>query len=233
MILSYCERAVSASPWAEPANTLSNLAFLVAAGLALRDLRRAPPARDTSVPVLLAGLAVTIGIGSTWFHMQPTPVARLADVLPIAIFCCAYLVWAMRALLGLGSLHVAAAAAGLALATGAVVRVACPSLVAGPPTHVVPCLNGSITYIPALLAVMVVAAMLGWRGLTAARWLGAASLAFVAALIARTLDFELCAATRLVSRPLGLHWLWHLLTATAVYFLLRAAIEHAGRHHNP
>src|SRR5437660_4670531 len=75
----YCER-LAPSLIGEPLNTLSNVAFFVAAWLVARDARRLGAMRaDIAV---LAALTVVVGIGSIVFHTLPTTWAKWLDLLP-------------------------------------------------------------------------------------------------------------------------------------------------------
>src|SRR5258708_39945997 len=82
----YCERT-DASFWAEPANALSNAAFLIAATAAFWLWRRQSGSdRSRDWPALaLIVVVVAVGLGSLAFHTPATPGAVLADVIPIAV----------------------------------------------------------------------------------------------------------------------------------------------------
>src|SRR5262249_48656375 len=96
----YCERT-DASFWAEPANALTNVAFLIAAAAAFWLWRRAG---SRNWPALaLSVVVVAVGIGSFASHTLATRGAMLADVIPIAIFIYGYLLLALRRFLGLAA----------------------------------------------------------------------------------------------------------------------------------
>ena len=78
----YCER-LDPSFWAEPVNALTNVAFIVAAAMALLEWRRAG-GRDRPVLALIV-VVFAIGLGSFAFHTLATRGARLLDVIPIGI----------------------------------------------------------------------------------------------------------------------------------------------------
>src|SRR5258707_14435816 len=105
----YCERT-DASFWAEPANALTNAAFLIAAAAAFWLWRRQSASdRSRDWPALaLIVVVVAVGLGSFAFHTLATRGAELADVIPIAGFIYGYLLLTFRRFLGL--------AAGVALA---------------------------------------------------------------------------------------------------------------------
>ena len=237
-VFRYCERGHDPAFWAEPFNALSNLAFLLAAGLALRrlDLRRLPggggeagqaDTRDRAALLAVIAIVAAVGLGSFLFHTFATRWARLADVVPIGLFMGAYLALALRLFLGLGWPLIAAVLAGFVVVTAAASSVACPAGLRSATDYArEPCLKGTIGYAPALLALLVTGALLRARH-PAGRQLLAAALIFLAAMVLRWLDRDLCPATMLLGRVRGTHALWHLLNAATVYILLRAAIDHA------
>ncbi|WP_410587554.1 hypothetical protein [Amycolatopsis sp. lyj-23] len=79
----YCER-VAPGLWGEPLNSLSNLAFLVAAVLVWRL------AAGDRVGRLLAGLIGLVFVASTVFHLLATRWAAVADSVSILAFVLVY-----------------------------------------------------------------------------------------------------------------------------------------------
>jgi hypothetical protein len=208
----YCER-LGPGLWAEPLNAVSNAAFFVAAAVAFFHWRRAG-SRDTPA-LLLILVTVAIGIGSTIFHTVATRGAILLDIIPIAIFIAGYLVLVWRRYLKFGLVSAIAA-----LAIFEVVSFTLPSVT--PPGF----LNRSVPYLPALLMLIVVAALV--QGKTRAsspeaatsQWLWIAAGLFTASFFLRSIDIAVCRFF-----PLGTHFIWHCLNAAVLYVLLRAAIE--------
>src|SRR5712671_2701103 len=206
----YCERT-DASFWAEPANALSNAAFLIAAAAAFWLWRRRSGSdcrRDWPALALIV-VVVAVGFGSFAFHTLATRGAMLADVIPIAIFIYGYLLLALRRFLGL--------AAGVAVAIVVVYAVGAQAL-----SWLVPprTLNGSIGYLPALAALIVVARAAHGQ---ARRGLELAVMIFTVSLALRTIDLAACDTF-----PLGTHFSWHLLNGLVLFVLLRTAIKEAG-----
>ena len=197
----YCERA-SAAFWAEPVNALTNAGFLVAALAAFVEWRRAG-GRDVPVLALIA-VMVLIGLGSFAFHTLATRGAVYLDVIPIAVFIYGYLALALRRFLALGWLPTIAILVGY---------IALSRLLA----HLTPpgTLNGSIDYLPALAALLI---MLGFVPVTVRRTVALAAAVFVISLAFRTVDRAVCGTF-----PLGTHFIWHLLNAVVLFVLLRAA----------
>jgi hypothetical protein len=194
----YCERT-DASFWSEPANALTNAAFLIAAATAFLSWRRAG-GRDWPALALIA-VVVAVGIGSFVFHTVATRGARLADIIPIAVFIYGYLLLALRRFLRLPAVISAVILVAYVAGAQALSRLA-PSQA----------FNGSIDYLPALAALIAVA--LAAHG-QARRGLGLAAAIFAVSLALRTADFAVCDAF-----PPGTH----VLNATVLYVLLRTAI---------
>jgi hypothetical protein len=201
-INQYCERT-DASFWSEPANALTNVAFLIAAAVAFSSWRRAG-ARDWPALALIA-VVVAVGLGSFIFHTVATRGARLADIIPIAVFIYGYLLLALRRFLSLP------AAISIAIVVAYVAGAQALSSLAPPQAF-----NGSISYLPALVALIAVA--LAAHGQTRLG-LGLAAAIFAGSLALRTADFAVCDAF-----PLGTHFIWHVLNATVLYVLLQTAI---------
>ncbi|MEM1417662.1 MAG: hypothetical protein AAGH15_22380 [Myxococcota bacterium] len=98
---AYCER-LGPGLLAEPLNLFSNLAFILAGLLVLRQARRALDPLPASLRALGA-MAIAVGVGSALFHSVATRWAALADVPPIAVFLLSTLGVALRRGLGWGA----------------------------------------------------------------------------------------------------------------------------------
>jgi hypothetical protein len=230
-VFRYCERGADPGFWAEPLNALSNLAFVIGAAWAARCLareRRGEPAREEAALVVLVAV---IGVGSFLFHTFATRWAALADVAPIGIFMLAYLAYALRAFLRLGWMATAAGLAVFVAALHLAGSVLCSrgGLIGVAQAARGPCLNGTLGYLPAWLAMAGIGGILAWRLHPAGRLLLAASGVFLASMLLRTVDLEVCTLTQLAGRPLGTHVWWHLLNATTLTMLLAAAIRHGRK----
>jgi hypothetical protein len=154
-------------------------------------------------------VVVAVGLGSFTFHTVATRGAMLADVIPIAIFIYGYLLLALRRFL-----HLSAGAA-IAMVVGYAAGAQALSWLAPPRA-----LNGSIGYLPALVAMVAMARVTHGR---ARRGLELAVMIFTMSLALRTIDLAACETF-----PVGTHFLWHLLNATVLYVLLRTAIRESG-----
>jgi len=214
---AYCERT-GPGPWAEPLDASTNLAFLLAATVALLAWRRARP-RDWPLFLLIAAVAA-IGLGSLAFHVAPGPLTWAADVWPIRLFALGYLWLALRRLAGAGWMVRLGSVAALSTSTVASTR-AWPASLAG-----------GIGYLPVLGALTLLGGWLAWgSGTPVERAAGRAHLVaatcFAGALLFRTIDLPACAVL-----PTGTHFLWHLLTGLTVALLLAQVRESPGRSPN-
>jgi hypothetical protein len=205
-VADYCERQ-DHSFWSEPLNAWTNIAFLVGAAAALALWRR--QGRSDWAALALILVTASVGVGSFVFHTVATRGAELLDVIPIAIFIYGYFFLALRRFFHLGA--AAAAAMTLAFAAGSYLVDSC---VRG--------LNGSVSYLPPLGALVAFAALLGARegwtppgSRSPAAGFAAAALVFAISLSFRTIDRDICPLL-----PIGTHFLWHILNALALWLLL-------------
>lgn len=207
---AYCERT-DFSFWSEPVNAVTNLAFLIAAALALRWAARQNRLSDPAV-IGLTLLVTAIGIGSFLFHTVATRWAGLADSLPILLFILAYLATAMRRFFGLARWQAALVTLGFLPAAAGI----------GWLVSVLPWnpLGSSAGYLPAFLALLACGVGLAALRHPVARWLLAATALFALSLTFRTLDLPLCGAF-----PLGTHFLWHVLNGALLGLLVIAVIR--------
>ena len=228
-VFLYCERGTSTALLAEPLNAVSNGAFLLAALVGLQLLLWRPREDRSADHYLLVGLVFLIGLGSLAFHLFATQETALADVIPISLFMLVYLGFALNRFLGVppgwSVLLVIAFAALIALSG----EIKCGErLIALPGANVPgakPCLNGSLFYLPALAALIVIGLLLKERGHRAAPYVLWAAAIFAVSVTFRSLDMALCNDTIFDGRKIGTHFLWHLLNALTLFLLLRASSE--------
>jgi len=200
----YCERT-DPSFWAEPVNALTNAAFIIAALVAYVQWQRAG-GRDLPLLALIV-MTAAIGVGSFIFHTFATRGAMLFDIAPISIFIYGYLLLALQRFLRL-SLTLSLVLLGIFAVIANVEAAITP-----PDT-----LDGSHAYLPAFLALFVVAFLA--RGEPAGRFMIAAAAVLAMSLVLRTIDMRVCAVF-----PLGTHFLWHTLNGVVLYLLLFAALK--------
>ena len=190
----------------EPLNQLSNLAFIAGAAFAWSVWRR--DASRSPWELILFLSAASIGIGSLVFHGEPTPATLLGDLVPIQIFGLAFGGYVLTRYLGLSVFTSVAVLACFVLLRQSWMAVA--------PRGV---LGGGITHVPTFLALAALGMLLRRRDNSVSTYVLAALLSYACALLVRSWDLYLCQ-----SFPLGVHWLWHLLTAlTATVLLLGVA----------
>lgn len=205
----YCER-LDAAFWAEPVNAATNAAFLVAALVMALRLRGS----DLPVAWALVGILAATGIGSFLFHTFARPWAGVADSVPILLFILTYLYAATREFLGLSRTRSALVTIGYFPFAAITV----------PLFRLIPGLGDSAGYatVPTL---MVIYAGLLWRAAPAtARGLVLAAVTLTASITARALDAPLCGVA-----PLGTHFLWHLLNAILLGWMIEVYRRHRTR----
>lgn len=196
----YCERT-SESLLAEPINTLTNLAFIVAAVVAYTQARRAFQGRIPPALLTLLGLLFAIGVGSFVFHAAGGWTVFL-DVIPIALLILTYFVlvthyfynvrWALAVLVAPAFLLVAGLSATLAGFLAFYVW--------------------GVAMLVGFAVAMLARTHLRGYGL---QLLGVAVL-FGVSLTSRQLDPVLCNAI-----PFGTHFVWHTLNAVVLYLGIR------------
>lgn len=223
----YCERAGDPSFWGEPLNAVSNAAFVIAGLVALWLIWRRPNGERGVMPAVLALIVIAIGIGSFLFHTYVEVWAIYADTVPIGVFMLAYLAYALRQYARFNVLLVAAAVAAFLGSRRAVAGVDCrPGLftASGPG----PCLNGSMQYTPALVALVLVGLLLAALRHPAWKYLLAAAALFAVSLTMRIVDLETCNHIDIAGYHTGTHFLWHTFNGLMLFVLLIAAIRHGG-----
>lgn len=199
----YCER-VAQGIWGEPLNTLSNAAFLLAAGYIFT--RQWHKTTSDWPLIILAVLVVSVGIGSILFHTLANHWTLIADLGPIAIFIHAFFFAALRRFLKL-NLWLSILATLALVVSAPWIKVAME-----------PVLGASAAYTSGLIATFGVAFAVPLRGLgQAPRLLLASGVAFVAALVFRQLDHVVCDYL-----PIGTHFLWHMFNGLSIGLALLA-----------
>lgn len=201
---SYCER-LDASYWAEPLNALTNLAFLLAAVLVWPRVRGDRPAQ------LLTGVLAGIGVGSWLFHTHAQVWALYADVIPIQAFILIYVYFATTRFFAAPWWAGTASVAGFLLVAPLVAKAISGAV--GP-------LNGSVGYLPVPILIAGYALALVRRAPGTARGLAVGVGILVVSLVFRTLDAAICPVL-----PIGTHFLWHLLNAVMLGWMILTLAE--------
>ena len=228
-VFRYCERGTNEALAAEPINAVSNIAFLLAALMGLQLLQWRAREEQSADQFLLIGLVVLIGCGSFAFHLYATQGTELLDVIPIAVFTLVYLGFALNRFLGVPPGWTMLLVIGFATIMSFTTQVKCWDGGVGLPGPEVqgakPCLNGSIFYLPALGALIVVGMLLEERRHRAAPYVLWAAAIFAVSLTLRSLDMALCDKIVFEGQKVGTHFAWHVLNALALFLLLRASLE--------
>lgn len=207
----YCER-MDMSFWAEPTNAITNFLIIFAGLAAFRLYNKQFPLhghRHRPNVLILIALVLATGIGSFLYHTLATVWAGYADVLPIVGFIYLYHVVFLRRALAMPYKYVL---------IYLLIFFSLSALLGR--TFGREALNGSITYVPALISFYTVwVAMMALRR-PGARLFGIAALVFFAAISFRTADMIVCETF-----PLGVHFMWHTLNAIVLYLLLKLVIQ--------
>ncbi len=201
----YCERT-GPGLWAEPANALTNLAFIAAGLWGVWQMRRY---RTGTFAEVLAWWVVAIGIGSTMFHTFATKGTIWADILPIAGFTLAYTLFNLRRFLGMEW--------GKAILVFVAFYVVVGLITYAVPDWLRQASNGTTGYLPPFLALAFFGAWVASTGNRAGWYNLTGSAIFVISVICRMIDPLVCA-----SFPLGTHFLWHVFNGLMLAVLLAA-----------
>ena len=233
-IFDYCERGLSPAFWAEPLNAVTNGGFILAALIGAVMIAKRPSHERSLWQVFFVLNFIAIGVGSFLFHTVPNIDTALADTGPIGIFMLTYLIFALRRFAGASWIFTGVAIAAFIGLMVMAFNVHCWDGRIGfsldvPAGAQAKCLNGSLGYAPALLALWLIAAWLGLRRRPAAVLVFAAALTFAVSLTFRSLDQRLCADWIVLGHRMGTHFIWHLLNSLTLFLLLVAAIKYSGR----
>jgi hypothetical protein len=228
-VFLYCERGASEALLAEPINAASNLGFIAAAIFGLMLVLRRGEATQRADQFLLVGLVFLIGLGSFGFHLFANRWSELGDVVPIGLFMLVYLGFALNRFLGVPPGWTTLIVTGFVALAAATVQLKCFHGGIGFPddgiTGVGPCLNGSVGYLPALIALLIVGALMRERKHPSAVYVLWAALVLAVSIAFRSVDLALCDTTVVAGHRAGTHGLWHLLNAVVLFLLIRASLE--------
>ncbi len=205
----YCER-LSPAYWAEPINAVTNAAFLIAAFVMWLRVR----GQGMPLAMVLVVILAAIGVGSYLFHTHAQVWAAMADVLPILLYILVYIfainrdVWHMRP-----------------LTAGIVTARFMPYAAATVPLfQLVPGLGGSAAYAPVPLLILIYAFLLRRRVPDTAGGLAIGAMILIASITFRALDEPICGQI-----PLGTHFMWHILNALMLGWMIEVYRRHLTR----
>jgi hypothetical protein len=228
-VFLYCERGTNAALWAEPINTISNAGFFLAALMAWQLLLWRPREERSADHYLLIALTFLIGFGSLAFHVYADEGTSLADIVPIGLFMLVYLGFALNRFLGVPPGWTVLLAIGFTVLVGAAMHVQCwdggIGFAGSAVPEAKPCLNGSIGYLPALGALIVIGMLLAERHHRAGPYVVWAAAIFAISILFRSVDLSFCDQVVINGRQVGTHFIWHLLNALVLFLLLRASLE--------
>jgi hypothetical protein len=202
----YCER-LGPGFWAEPVNAVTNAAFLLAAAVMWR--RCAGLGWGRALCVVLAA----IGVGSGLLHTFANPLTGMLDVLPIVGFILLYVFLASRDFLGLSGW----------LSLGVAVAFVPYAVVLTPLFRALPGFSVSAFYWPVPVLILAYAWLLRRKAPATAQGLVVGAGVLCSSLAARSADMVLCDAV-----PLGTHFLWHLLNAVMLGWMIEVWRRHVA-----
>ncbi|WP_298938509.1 ceramidase domain-containing protein [uncultured Ruegeria sp.] len=212
----YCERTAPGF-WNEPINAISNVGFVIAAILAWRVSQKREGLAPDIWEITLFVLAALIGVGSFLFHTFANSCAELADVVPIWSFVALYVFVVIYRSTGEDVKRTVRIATIAIFVTGTVSWFTSGDIVTDTygHDHGPGRLNGSLQYLPALVALIIFSLITTFRRHPARRMIVFATMAFSLSLVMRTIDHSVCDLT-----GIGTHFLWHILNAVLVGLLL-------------
>ncbi|GAA3853158.1 ceramidase domain-containing protein [Celeribacter arenosi] len=200
---SYCER-VDFTFWSEPANAVTNAAFLIAALFVWPMAKLLPGARALAIILFL------IGLGSFAFHTTATRWGAMADSLPILAFILTYIFLASRDFFGLAGWR------PYVLTLGFI-----PFAAVFTPIFAWVGMGSSAAYAPVPLLIFIYAFLLRHSAPQTARGLAIGAATLCVSIGFRMLDAPICGVF-----PLGTHFLWHLLNAVMLAHMIRVYGAH-------
>lgn len=213
----YCERTAPGF-WNEPLNAISNASFLIAAWIAWRVLKNLNQRRV--IDKILIALAASIGVGSFLFHTFANGKTEMLDVIPIWTFVTLYVSATIYRMTGgnvMKTLRIYLyTICGIGVGVWATSGDIITSDTTGPTF-----LNGSLQYLPALMALAAFSLITLIRRHPASLLVTTATVCFMLSLGFRSIDIMTCAQT-----GIGTHFLWHILNGAMVLALLLAFIRH-------
>ena len=204
----YCER-LGSGLWAEPLNVLTNLAFIISA---LFARRLACQLNTNSVgATALWSIMLFIGVGSVLFHTVANGLTKWMDILPILFFQLTYL-WVYCRQVIIFSMTFSSLAM---LGFGMMVFLS---------QWDASLLNGSIGYVPAFVAILLLALFHFFSNKRARYSLLLSVFLFGLSLCFRAIDLRVCEHL-----PMGTHFLWHVINALVLYIAVRGLYLNVGR----
>lgn len=208
----YCER-IDVGLWGEPFNAISNIGFFIAFFLLFQKNTHTEKRPPFDIRVLIH-LILLIGLGSTFWHIQTTPVSLWADRIPILLFINIYIISCLYRILNCSMRNIIYIFV-LYHVVGTIIMLIFP----------IEALNRSIFYLPTWLFLATVTASIYIKNGKSDNLFLLTLFLFSIAIIFRSIDMLACESV-----PMGTHFLWHLLISISLYFSVIALIP--KQHHD-
>jgi hypothetical protein len=199
---------------AEPMNVLSSFMFMIVAVSIYRYYHKHEDLEHKWIWDIHALTFITfmIGVCSTVFHANPTPVTEMFDESSIVLFIVLYF-WSVLFRIGRCTMF----QAGICF----VAFVGFSHMLVSQFPHA---MNDSIGYLSSMIALIMIAVYLHLKARPSSQHFLIAALVGVVSLFCRAIDRDICPEF-----PLGTHFLWHVLNATLLYILLKQIIRNVNR----
>jgi len=204
LITQYCERSGNGF-LSEPFNTLSSFAIIASAYFIYRLLKK-HQIKSFNYWFLFTMLLLA-GIGSVLWHSFRNPIALAIDAIPVYTFFFTFL-YLLLARLTKSKIRTVILLVGF-FAVQVLATIVFPTF-----------LNGTIRHFVNGIFVLGLLVWLHNRYKNLNRDLLTAFLLYILAIIFRSIDNSACSIF-----PVGTHFLWHILNATASYFVIRGLIR--------
>lgn len=202
-VVEYCER-IGESFLSEPLNLISNIAFFLSAFFVYR-LFKTKKVKGLSY-WLLFFLLLLIGVGSTLWHSFRNPYTLALDAIPSFILLLSITYILFRKLLN-NNLK-------------ALLLVLAFFLFQVEASYIFPqVMNGSIRHFVNACILIVLSSIVYKRNPVVRKELVAAITLYILAILFRSIDNFACPYF-----PVGTHFLWHVLNATAAYFAIKTLL---------
>lgn len=204
MLDLYCER-IGPGLLAEPLNAFTNLAFLLAAYLASRDIKKHRISNKAwwLLPLLMAAT----GLGSLLFHLFANPISQMLDLVALLLYQLVFLWFYSQLLNGLSG-------------KGRIVFMLLFLLSVYTSSSFPHLFNGSLLYAPTLLILLGMSVYHFIKYPSSAVNTMLATGLFTMSLVARSVDLQVCDAW-----SAGTHFLWHLGNAIVMLMMFRVLLN--------
>ncbi len=203
-VTDYCER-VGELFLSEPLNLVSSLAFFVSALLVYKLYKNKKVTGFGYWPLFY--LLILIGIGSSLWHCFRNSYTLALDAMPVFIFLLLFIYLLLRKLLNSSFKAFMFVVAFFLFQVG--VSYLFPQI-----------LNGSVRHVVNAVVFITLGSLIYKRNPLLRKDIVLALSLYAFAIIFRSIDNQVC-----LSFPVGTHFLWHILNATASYFAIKILLN--------